>query len=522
MKKIVLAFAGAALLAGSASAANLTIIAHHGESLATISQTDDDNDDNDGLYFLDHYTDYTQAYSPYHNVLLSGENQWGGAEIQLKYEQKKMLQMTYLNAWLNFNNPFGAPGTLTVKYGRFDAYPVVDFVGDACRGAHYSGYAVNSLMPKAGFDPQTMSWFLANQGFVHSNHSRVAASYGKYTTADDGTVSVTGNWGPTAMGALSSFNWFFNDMNNAGANITYASTYYGMHTSLMLQYAPNDDLIFRFAAKEGSASNLAATYAHDFYGQKTFTNWNAQVSAKVGDIAKLGLTVKMSDMLSGAYVQGSGLWESAGTDLNASLAVSSDSLVDGLRLFASYGFAGVYLGMYGDVGTKKDLSETYLFHAIDLRAVYDVNEQLSVGLNTNISMVNQSEYYQEVNKDANDLLGFNVGLSASYALSDVLAIDLSTGFRCLDVNNEVGVDRKTGATGKGDMLAVSSFGIEPSIVFTLSKNASLSIGVNLLLQNLSSEDVYVNTWQANNMANYGNYYPMSTTVTLPLYMFIRI
>ena len=230
----------------------------------------------------------------------------------------------------------------------------------------------------------------------------------------------------------------------------------------------------------------------------------------------------MSDMLSGTYTSGTGQWSSAGTDLTAALAASSDALVDGLRLFLGYGFAAPYLGMKADYGAKTDLSETYLFHAVDVRAVYDIDEQISVGLNANVSMVNQSEYYKEVNKDADDYLGFNVGVSASYALSDLLAVDFNAGFRCLNVNNKVGTERGKTTAEDGDMLAVSSVGVEPSVVFTFSKNATLSLGVNVLVQNLSGDDVGVATWQANHMGNYGTYYPFTTIVTLPLYMSIRI
>ena len=267
MKRIMMAAAGLAVAAGAANAANVVITAHHGQSLATYTNTDNDNDDDDGLYFFDHYTDGTQDYLPFNNVSLSQESAIGGGELQLKYENKSLTQ-TYMNGWINFAQPFGTPGTLTLKYGRFDAFPAVDFVGDANRGVHYASYAVNPLYDKTpGFSAQTMSWFLARQGFVHNaSRARVDAPLKAFAAAQgDGK-------------ALSGYSWFFNDLNNAGGRITYDSTYYAVSTSMMAQYALNEDMVFRFVAKAGAASDLASTYVHDFYGQKTFTNWNAQVS----------------------------------------------------------------------------------------------------------------------------------------------------------------------------------------------------------------------------------------------------
>ena len=531
MKKLAMALAGATVLVGSASAANLVITAHQGQSLATYAHSDDDNDDNDGLSFLDHYTDGSQDYLPFNNVSLSQESAIGGGELQLKYENKSLTQ-TYMSGWINFAQPFGIPGTFTLKYGRFDAFPAVDFVGDANRGFHYASYAVNPLYDKTpGFSAQTMSWFLAQQGLVrgardtgHYSYTNGGTSASRWAASVDYSKAIGG-------GALSSYPWLFNDLSNAGGRIVYDSGYYAVSTSMMAQYAPNENMVFRFVAKAGSASDKAASYVHDFYGQKTFTNWNAQVSIKAGDIANIGLTVKMSDMLSGTYTTGAGQWKSAGTDLTAALAASSDTLVDGLRLFVGYGFASAYMGMKADTAEKADLNEMYMFHAIDLRAVYDIDEQFSVGLNGNLSMVNQSEFYKQKYKEENngdnpnDFLGFNAGVSASYALSDTLAIDFNAGFRCLNVNHKVTKTKADGTTEvevKDDMLAVSSFGVEPSIVFTFSKNAALSIGINVLVQNLSGNDVAVGTWQANNMANHGDYHPFTTIVTVPLYMFIRI
>ena len=524
MKKIVLAAASAALLASYVHAANVVITGQMGESLATFARSDDDDDDNDGLSFFDHYLDASQAYIPESNVDLSGESALGGARLELKYNDKAM-SMTYLSGWLNFANPFGTPGTLRLQFGRFDALPNVDFVGDANRGFHYQSYAVNPLLNKSvGFDSQTMVWFLGQQGFARHDYDytgskgftgRVKSSYGAYAKAQ-------------GVGSNTAYNWLFNDANNVAGSVAYADTYKSIYPSVMVQYALNDDLVFRWSATTGAANEQAGGLSHDFYGQKTFTNWNAQVSYKVGDIAKLGLTVKMSDMLSGAYTSGSGLWESAGTDLNVALAASSDQLVDGLRLFFGYAFAGVYLGMEGDIGNDT-YSETYLFHAIDLRAVYDIDEQLSVGLNTNVSIVNQSEYaVNYVDEDTkkkpyeDDIVGFNVGLSASYALSDILAIDFNTGFRCLNVNNKVGTERGKSDAEKGDLLAVSSIGFEPSLVFTFSKTASLTLGVNVLIQNLSGDDVHLQMPRTNHLTAYGDYYPFTTTVTLPLFLAFRI
>lgn len=507
MKKILLAAAGTALLAGYATAANLVITAEAGESLATWQKSDNDNDDDDGLSFFDHYLTDTQEYLPGNNMALSGESAMGGGEIQLKWSNKNLSQK-YLNGWLNFQSPFGIPGVLTLKYGRFDAYPAVDFVRDANRGFHYQSYAVNPLVNKtAGFDPHVMNWFLVNQGMARGTHSRVTA---KYTT----------NSAQTA-GSLASLNWFFNDANNAGSQLGYYSTYHSVDTSMMAQYKPNDDLIFRFAAHTGSADSFGGAIGHDFSGEKTFTNWNAQVSYNIPEIAKVGLTVKMSDAFSGAWNSGSGIYESAGTDLEVALAASSDTLVEGLKLFAGYSVTALYLGMTTDTADKTDVSETYFFHSIDLRTVYDIDEQLSVGLNGNVSMVNQSEYATESGyKD--DYLGWSVGLSASYALSDTLAIDFNTGFHCLNMNNEVGTERDTGATGKGDWLAVSSVGVEPSLAFTFNKNCAMTLGVNVLIENLSGEDVSVTAPCFNHMTANGAHYPFTTSVTLPIYMMIRI
>ena len=510
MKKILTAAVAAALVLGDAVAANLEIGAHMGQSLATYSRTDDDNDDNDGISFFDHYLDASQTYTPITNMSLSQESAIGGGELRLKYTQKSLAQ-TYINGWLNFASPFGIPGTLTLRFGRFDAYPMVDIVTDANRGYHYGSYAVNPLINKAiGFDPYVMNYFVTRQGFQRGTHSRVGATYEDYATAT-----------PKTIGSLTAYNWFFNDPNNMGMTLGYADIFRDVDTSFMVQYAPTDDLMFRFSAHTGSADAKGGSLSHDFYGEKTFTNWNAQMSYKVGDIANLGLTVKMSDQFSGAYTSGTGLWTSAGTDLEASLLASSTTLVDGLRLLVGYSFTGIYMGMKADTDKKADLNEMYMFHAIDLRAVYDIDEQFSVGLNGNLSMVNQSEYYKQAYKeehgdDPNDFLGFNAGVSASYALSDTLAIDFNAGFRCINVNYENDGDK--------DMLAVSSFGVEPSIVFTFSKNAALSLGINLLVQNLSGngDDGIVSVPQTGHMSAYGAYHPFTTIVTVPLYMFIRI
>ncbi|MCR5724623.1 MAG: hypothetical protein K6G80_06005 [Treponema sp.] len=524
MKKTILAAAGCAMLLSYATAANLVITAEVGESLATWQKSDDDNDDNDGVTFFDHYLTETQEYLPNNNMSLSGESAMGGGELQLKWSSKKLAQ-TYLSGWVNVANPFGAPGTLTLKYGRFDAYPAVDFVTDANRGFHYQSYAVNPLVNRtAGFDPAVMNWFMRNQSFIRGTHSRVTSKYGRNTTNSSGTVTATDySWksGDTP-GSLTSANWFFNDANNAGSQLGYYSTYRAVDTSMMAQYTPTEDLCFRFAAHTGSADSFGGAIGHDFSGEKTFTNWNAQVSYKIPEIAKVGLTVKMSDAFSGAWSSGTGIYESAGTDLEVALAASTDTLVPGLKLFTGYSITALYLGMTADYGTKVDLNETYLFHSIDLRTVYDIDELLSVGINGNVSLVNQSEYAKEVGyKD--DYLGWSVGLSASYALSDTLAIDFNTGFRCLNMNNEVGTDRKdSGKTTEGDWLAVSSVGFEPSLAFTFNKNCAMTLGINVLIENLSGKDVSVTTPCFNHMTANGAHYPFTTSVTLPIYMMIRI
>ena len=520
MKKIITAAALASMLMGTSYAANVAVYGAVGQNLATFAQTDNDNDDDDGLRFFDHYLDQSQAYLPLDNVVVSSENAISGGEIRLKYDTAgKKLKQTSLNGWINFNNWLGTGMLFQIKFGYFDALPAVDFVGDACRGFHFNNYAAQY---QAGFDPQTMSWFLLKQGFARGAHSDLYSTYSTWAAAQ---ASGT---------ALNGYNWFFNDMNNVASSLGYRDGYFGQDKTIMLHFGVNDNLFFRFAIEEGSASGSASSVSHDFYGQKTFTNWKAQVSYNAADLVKLGLTFKMSDRFSGSYKTDNKLYESAGTDITASLAASSDALVDGLRLYASYGFAGIYLGMESDVTkglavVKKDVSETYLFHAIDLRAVYDINEQLSIGLNGNVSMVNQSEWEKENakaqgNKAPDDYMGFNVGVSASYAFSDTLAFDLTTGFRCLDVNNKVGTERGKTDNTKGDMMAVSSFGIEPSVVFTFNKNAALSIGVNVLLQNLSSDDVYVGVWQNNRMnsSDTNKVYPFTTIVSLPLYLQIRM
>ena len=516
MKRIVISAAAAMLLAGTASAANLVVTAAMGENLATFSKTDDDNDDNDGIRFFDHYADNSQAWAHdglsyvSSNVSLTGESAIGGAQLEFKYGDKKFSNYL-MNGWINVNNFLFTGKMATLKFGRFNALPAVDFVGDATRGYHFNSYGAQY---QAGFDPQTMAWFLKKQGFTRGAHT-VLSSYSAWEKP---------NAGGTIDGKLSSYNWFFNDANNAGASLGYDSNYFGVTRSFMVQLNLSEDLFVRFVMKSGSADAAAGTVAHDFYGEKTFTNWNAQVSYTIPDIVKLGLTVKMSDQFSGVYYDANDLYESAGTDLNVAFAASSDSLVDGLRLYAGYTFAGVYMGMKNDVNGKTDLSETYMFHAVDLRAVYDVDEQLSVGLLGNVSMVNQSEYAKEADSNLKDYMGFNVGLSASYALSDVLAIDCTAGFRCLNTNNEDGIDRdNTSKTTEGDMLSASSIGIEPSLVFTFNKNCALSIGLNVLIQNLNS-NVNMEVWQNNRMdsTSANVVYPFNTTVTLPLYMFIRI
>ena len=521
MKKIITAAALAAACVGMAGAANLTITGYYGQSLATFNRTDDDDDDDDGIRFFDHYMD-NQMWGRYNNVSVSGESAIGGASLELKYNNDgRNLAQTTMNGWLNINDFLGTGRLVTFKFGRFDALPAVDFVEDATRGFHYNSYAAQY---QAGFDPQVMSWFLRTEGFRRStiDHTDLYSSYSGWQTAVGGAT-------------LSSYNWFFNDSNNAASAIGYESNFYGQYKSLMTQLNVDENLFVRFVLKHGSASDSASSISHDFYGQRTFTNWNAQVSYAIPDVAKLGLTVKMTDMLSGSYKSGSDLYKSAGTDLNVALAASTDALLDGLRLYAGYTFAGVYLGMEGKYQESDDVyktaDESYFFHAIDLRGVYDVTEQLSVGLNGNVSIVQQSEYAKNygdgVSKFEDDVIGFNVGVSASYALSDILAIDLTAGFRCLDVNNKIAAVRDGSSTkvlGDKDPLAVSCVGIEPSVVFTFSQNAALSIGVNVLLQNLSANDALADVWQNNRMdsGSNGQVYPYTTVVTLPLFMYVRL
>ena len=510
MKRLLAGALGTLLLASTASAATMTIASRYGESLATWLRTDNHDDDDDGIYFLDRYlaTDNsTGVFGNKHSfshIQFEAEGAGGGVQFQLKYYQKAMT-INLLNGWINMPL-FG--NTLRVTVGRFDAYPAVDFVKDATVGFHYNSYAAQY---QAGFDPQVMSWFLRQQGFLHGTHPNISAAGSGWTNA----VGTT----------LEGYDWYFYDPNNAGARINYDNSYYGVTGGLMASYLIGENLFFRIAAVEGSAET-ASSALNNYYGRRTLTNLNFQASLQLPDIAKIGLTFKLSDQLSGAYNEGSGILKSAGSDISVGLAASSDRLADGLELYAGYTFGATYLGMEGDItknGVTKSYKETYLLNAADLRLVYTLDERIKLGLTGNVSALTQSEYAKELGsnngKYQDNLLGFSVGLSGSYQFIDSLAFDLTAGFRCVDVNYKNNVN-------DNDMLAVSSVGIEPGVVFALAKNASLNIGLNFLLQNLSSngDDAAAYIWLNNNKNSENTYqvFPFTMVVSLPLYFYIQL
>ena len=507
MKKIISTAVGIFALAGALNAATMTITTRYGESLMSYVKTDNNDDDDDGFYFFDHYMangseGQASNMMSFNNVSFDATNNVGGVEMRVGVPAKNFSTLL-LNGWINFGRNF------TVKVGRFNAYPLVDMIGDATQGYHYNSYAAQY---NAGFDPQVMSLFVREQNFSHETNSRISSSL-----ASTDTLSAT-------SATLEAYNWYFYDPNNAGGRIDYDTTYYGIKGGLMAEYrALDDNLTLRLVAVPGSAADNGNSFSTgygspQYYGEKTLTNLNFQASYNVPDVVKIGATVKMSDMFSGVYNSGSGIYKSAGTDLSASLAVSSDYFYN-TKLFASYMFGDVFMGRESTDGKN----ESYMLHAADVRAIYEIADNFRVGFNGNLSMIQQSEYAKEIAKasdtELDDYMGFSVGLSGSYDLSDSIAFDLTTGFRCVNVNN-----RNT--KGDKDMMAVSCFGIEPGAVFKLSKQASVNLGVNVLLQNLSSngDDAAETIWLNNNKnsAKTNVVFPHTLAVTLPFYMKVTL
>ncbi|MCR5605476.1 MAG: hypothetical protein K6F69_01495 [Treponema sp.] len=495
MKKVLGTIAGILALTGLANAATMTLTARYGESLATYLNTDNDDDDDDGFYFFDHYMangaeGQASTKMSFNNMTFEAENNYGGVEAFVSIPAKSFTVLL-LNGWINFGN-------LTLKVGRFNAYPAVDFVGDATVGYHYNSYAAQY---QAGFDPQVMSWFLRNQGF---------------TVEADSTITSTNSDVSATSSTLEAYNWYFYDPNNAGARLDYDTTYYGVKGGVMAQYNVSDNMFFRLVAVPGSAADNSGTIANNYYGERTLTNLNFQASYTVPDTVKIGATFKLSDLMSGVWNDGDGTYKSAGSDISAALAVSSDYFA-GLQLYGGYTFGATYLGRKA----SDDTDQTFMIHSADLRAVYNVSDMLRVGFNGNLSMIAQSDYAKDQGYD-DDYLGFNFGISASYDYSDSLAFDLTTGFRCLNVNNKITKDGKE----KSDMLAVSCFGIEPGAVFKLSKTASLNLGVNFLLQNLSgngddaAQTVWINNSKASAKTNV--VYPFTVVVSVPFYFRITM
>ena len=520
MKKILLTAAAAAILSNSLfAAANLQLQTHSGQSVATftngIKKVDGtdivDDDSANGIHFFDGYNNEVTDNMVYFS---SGEAPSGG-EISMKWSRNSWY-MNLFNGWVSF-------GDLRVTAGRFNAYPRVDFVKDATSGYHYNSYAAQY---QPGFDPQVMSWFLRNQGFVrgaHDVYTTTSFSYtpvGKSTAVTADYINVTTTDYAGANLTLEGYNWYFYDGSNAGSCIDYTTdttNNHGNRGGLMLTYNLGENAQFRAVATFGSAWANGGAIVNNYLGEKTLTNLNFQASYQVPEIVKLGLTFKISDLISGINDDLS----SAGSDMSVRLDASTDTLVEGLQLYAGYTFAAAMLGMYGDVGKDEDLSESYFFNTADLRAVYQLNEQIKIGLNSNLSIVSQSEYVDKASDgEAKDYVGFNVGLSASYQWSELIAFDITTGFRCLNLNHE-------NAKGDTDPMAVSSFGIEPGIAFTMTKTSALNIGINFLLQNLSGEDdkyaattIWLNNNKASAAAN--TVYPLTMVISVPVYLRVQL
>lgn len=508
MKKTIAAAIAAITFAGTANAATLSLSTRVGENLVTYAKSDDENDENDGFFFLDQYLDNRlgaqyASRGTYDFLTFSGETSLGGAEAKIKV-MNKALEMRLYNAWVNFGN-------LRITGGAFDAYPVVDIIGDANVGHHYNSYAAQ-YMP--GFDPQVMSWFLRNEGFFRSNHGGRIATTALPTGSTAGTAKL--------VSTLEDYNWYFYDPNNAGTTIDLDAKYSGHEgAGIMATYQAGDLVNLRVVSTMGAAyQQYGALTNYTYFGEKTPTNLTFQGSYLLPDIAKFALTVKFEDRISGVWNDGEGLMKSAGSDIAASFAASSDAIED-LKLYAGYMFGAAYLGMESDTGD----SETFMFHSADLRAVYQLTDTIALGLDGNLSAVIQSDYAKSIYDDkgaqlyGENIIGFNAGLSATYKFSSSLSFDFNAGFRCLDVNHT------NSTTGESDMLAVSSVGFEPSAVFTLTRNCSLSLGVNLLYQNLSGNDEAKETVWLNNNKNSGTanvVYPGTLVVTMPLYMKVSL
>lgn len=497
MKKIFGAAVAATLLATSTYAASVNISSRYGTNLLTYAQTDNDAEVDDGLFFADDYfnnkvgAQYTSR-GCYDFMTFKADGARAGVEARFKVMSKE-LGMRLYNGYITFGN-------LKLIAGRFDAYPVVDIITDATAGYHFNSYAAQY---QPGFDPQVMSLFLREEGFLRHENSRIAST-------------AKANVNTQVSLDLESNNWYFYDANNAGACIDYDTTYFGNRGGYGLEYALGDEWLFRFVQTFGSAWSEQASYVNNYFGEKTFTNFNLQANYTMQDVFKAALTFKMSDIVSGIYTDGDALLQSAGSDLQAMLAVSSDYFYN-LKLYADYMFAATFVGMEDEDGNSDMLG----FHAIDLRAIYELADNFRIGFNGNLSMIAQSDYIKEYAKandtDIDDFIGFNAGLSASYDLSDLITLDFDTGFRCVNLNNR-------NSKGDKDMMQVSAIGAEAGVCFNIAKGTALNLGLNCLFQNFSSEDEGKNIWLNNNKNSTAaaTVYPGTVVVTVPMYMKVSL
>ena len=516
MKKIVSAAIAALFVVGNVFAIDVRISANYGQNVATWAKTDNDQDVDDGLFFTDDYFDNKvgQQYisrGNYDFMTFSEEGTYAGVEATLKVMSKE-LGMRLYNAWLGL-------GGFRFYVGRFDAYPLVDIVEDATVGHHFNSYAA---LYRPGFDPQVMSLFLREEGFRrHANSRIVSTASERGMTISEGYVSSAtkkissstkvSNINTTVTTDLESYNWYFYDANNAGTCIDYDTTYFGNRGGMMAQYALGEELLFRFVSTYGSTWSEGGSYINNSFGEKTFTNFNAQASYALPDIFKAALTFKMSDIVSGIYTDGDAALESAGSDIQAMLSLSSDCF-ENLALYADYLYGATFLGMEDDSGT----SDAYGFHAADFRAVFSPTERLKFGVNGNLSAIVQSDYAKSEGYTDN-YLGFLLGISASYEFSELISFDFDAGFRCLNVNNRNSDDEK-------DWRQVSCIGGEVGTCLTLARNCTLNLGVNVLYQNLSRKDEGKSVWLNNNKNSLADntVFPGTIVVTVPLYMKVSL
>ena len=492
MKKFFTIAGAALMLSGSASAVTLNISARYGQNLATYAKTPNETEVDDGFFFCDNYFDnkvgaqYTSR-GTYDFITFKADGRFAGVEAKLKVMSKDIGMRLY-NGWV---------GTDKFKFyaGRFDAYPLVEIVDDATVGYHFNSYACQY---QPGFDPQVMSLFLREEGFVRHVSSRIDS-----TASDNVNAKVSLD--------LESNNWYFYDANNAGACIDYDTSYFGNRGGMMVQYSPDYRWLFRFVSTFGSAWTEGSEYTNNYIGERTFTNFNMQANYVNPGLFSVALTFKMSDIISGIYTDGDSALKSAGSDIQGMLAVSSDFFPN-LRLYADYLYAAVFLGMEDVFGN----SDVLVFHAADVRAVYSVTDRIKVGANGNISSIVQSQYAKSLGYD-DGYFGFNFGLSASYRFRENLAFDCTAGVRCVNVNNRNSDDER-------DWRQVTCLGIEPSVCWTLAKHASVNLGVNFLCQNFSDKDEGKSIWLNNNKNSLASstVYPGTIVVTVPLYMKVSL